>query len=151
MRDANPNALCCAACGVESSSEVSFYDHIYGAAHTRKNNGIPGYAGLLPNKEGLLPRLEDPDLRAAAEAWELGLPTELSPPPNKGSAQYHPDALKCACCGVESSSEASFVEHLYGRTHSKRAGRPGFAGLVPNAAGPLNRVGPFTHKLPYQS
>mmetsp|Transcript_49953 Transcript_49953/g.113417 ORF Transcript_49953/g.113417 Transcript_49953/m.113417 type:complete len:202 (-) Transcript_49953:47-652(-) len=44
--------------------------------------------------------------------------------------------FKCAACGVESSSEVSFAQHIAGRAHRARAGRPGFAGLTPNQAGP---------------
>ena len=133
-RDVNPHALTCAVCAVESSSEVSFWDHINGAAHI-KRAGQAGFAGLVPNKAGLIPVLSDPDLRASAQAFELGVEQTLPPASRRGQSQYHPNALKCACCEVESSSEASFVDHIYGASHSKRAGRPGFAGLVANEAG----------------
>ena len=46
-------ALVCAGCGVECSSEVSFIDHINGAAH-RKRAGVQGFVGLLPNSDGVI-------------------------------------------------------------------------------------------------
>ena len=60
-------ALVCAGCNVECSSEVSFIDHINGAAH-RKRCGETGYVGLLPNADGVIPPL-GPELREAEDAW----------------------------------------------------------------------------------
>ena len=67
----NQRALVCAACGVESSSEVSFADHIYGTAHI-KRAGWAGFAGLVPNAAGVIVELDDPHLRAQAAAYERG-------------------------------------------------------------------------------
>ena len=64
--------------GVESSSEVSFLDHINGAAY-EKTAGFKGFAGLVPNKVGLIPTLKDPALCAAAEAHASGR-APLPPP-----------------------------------------------------------------------
>ena len=46
----------------------------------------------------------------------------------------------CAACRVDSSGEVSFAQHCQGKSHRKQAGRSGFVGLVPNAAGIEPRV-----------
>ena len=46
--------------------------------------------------------------------------------------------LRCALCMVDSSGEPAFSQHVAGGKHRKRNwGRPGFAGLAPNAAGAI--------------
>ncbi len=65
---ANPsNALYfkCATCGIEASGETSFIEHINGGKH-RQRAGTAGFAGLIPNRGGVVPPLTDPQLRAAA-------------------------------------------------------------------------------------
>jgi len=37
--------------------------------------------------------------------------------------------------GVDSSGEKSFIQHIQGKAHANKAGRYGFAGLLPNDAG----------------
>ena len=54
----------CATCGVEASGEASFAEHINGSKHRLKAR--MGFAGLLPNRAGVIPPLTDPQLRAAA-------------------------------------------------------------------------------------
>ena len=131
----NVNALVCAACNVESSSEISFADHIYGAAHV-KCAGHAGFAGLLPNAAGIVVDLIDPELRAQQRAYELGEPIPAGPPLKlRANPQLHPGELVCFTCGVSCSSETSLVDHLYGNAHRKLAGHVGFAGLAPNAMG----------------
>jgi ATP-dependent RNA helicase DHX57 len=130
----NVKALVCAACGVESSSETSFADHIYGAAHI-KCAGYAGFAGLLPNAAGRVLALTDPQLLAEQKAYERGEPLPPAPVRLTDNTQVHPGELVCATCGTKCSSEKSFIDHLRGSTHRKVAGRRGYAGLVPNAMG----------------
>eukprot|EP00966_Prymnesium_polylepis_P033245 773299-Prymnesium_polylepis.1 len=59
--------LCCAACGIESSGEAAFIQHINGKAH-EKRAGRRGFAGLRPNTRGVIPALADAGLRFAAAA-----------------------------------------------------------------------------------
>ena len=68
--------LKCAGCGVETSGEVSFIDHINGAAH-RRRCGETGYVGLLPNQDGMIPPL-GPELRVAYDAYlKTGEPQQV--------------------------------------------------------------------------
>lgn len=58
--------LRCATCGVESSGETAFLQHLCGRAHQKANGGRTGFAGLVPNSMGKIPRLVNPALRSAA-------------------------------------------------------------------------------------
>lgn len=83
--------LRCAPCGVDSSGEAAFLQHLCGKAHRKANNGCPGFAGLVPNAVGRIPPLINPALRSAA--MRLGqnpdgtaaaagdAPGDLPPPP----------------------------------------------------------------------
>ena len=69
--------LVCAGCGVECSGEISFIDHINGAAH-RKRCGEQGLVGLLPNSDGLIPPL-GPELSKAYETYlRSGEPQQIT-------------------------------------------------------------------------
>lgn len=130
----NVQALVCAACNVESSSEVSFSDHIYGAAHV-KCAGYPGFAGLLPNAAGIIVDLRNPQLLAEQAAYDNGEPLPPAPLRSTSNSQSHPGELICFTCGTACSSEKSLMDHLRGATHRKLAGHAGYAGLAPNALG----------------
>ena len=78
------NYLRCAACGVDSSSEKAFAQHIEGKAHRKRNRGRAGFAGLAPNEAGGIPRLCDPRLRAAAAA--VGYDPDAYVEPTKSAA-----------------------------------------------------------------
>ena len=69
--------LVCAGCSVECSSEISFIDHINGAAH-RKRCGEQGLVGLLPNADGVIPPL-GPELSTAYDEYlRSGEPQQVS-------------------------------------------------------------------------
>jgi hypothetical protein len=53
----------------------------------------------------------------------------------RGAAAAMTEVLRCAACVVDSQGETSFLQHINGRAHARKARRPGFAGLLPNDMG----------------
>ena len=52
-----------------------------------------------------------------------------------GGQNFDANVYRCAACGVDSSGEVSFIQHIRGKAHAGKAGRYGFAGLLVNDAG----------------
>ncbi len=48
---------------------------------------------------------------------------------------YWKDVITCAVCRIDSSGEASFIQHCLGSKHASKCGFRGNAGIAPNAAG----------------
>jgi hypothetical protein len=69
--------------------------------------------------------------RCAPRAALTPAPLPPLPPPPPAA----PQVFRCAACLVDSSGEVSFAQHCLGKAHRRAAGRAGFVGIVPNAAG----------------
>lgn len=76
--------LRCLVCGVDSSGEATFMQHLCGSRHKGVNQGCTGFAGLAPNSTGRIPPLVNEVLRAAA--IRLGVDPDGSSGPSDGSA-----------------------------------------------------------------
>ena len=118
----------CAPCGKECHGESNFLQHCFGAEHQRVS-GVCGFAGIAPNRFGVMPPLSDDFFTRI----EMGPAALLQPPPGKPD-KFYMTQYKCAACGTTISGHVSFVEHCKGRAHIKAAGYAGFAGLLPNDA-----------------
>ena len=58
------NYFKCAVCEMDCSGERSFISHLSGRGHVRKNGGRAGFAGLMPNKLGVIPAMQVRDGKA---------------------------------------------------------------------------------------
>ena len=135
------NVYRCAACGVDSSGEVSFIQHIRGKAHAGKA-GRYGFAGLLVNDAGVIPPLSfDPGANpmgpgGGGDASVMSKVNFTGGKKNKAEVQI----FRCRSCLVDSAGILSYLEHINGKAHIRKAGRIGFSGLVPNDAGVVPRL-----------
>jgi hypothetical protein len=122
---------------VDSSGEISFVQHIQGKAHAAKA-GHFGFAGLLPNDAGIIPTISfhPTQLGTAASGSGVGAgDVSFASKVNFTSSKKNKadeNVYRCKSCLVDSSGVQSFIEHINGKSHIKKAGRIGFSGLVPN-------------------
>ena len=129
------NVYRCAACHVDSSGEISFIQHIQGKAHAAKA-GRYGFAGLLPNDAGIIPQLSfDPSQQAlgpggGGQMMPPAKQVNMSGGGKKNKAEEN--IYRCKSCLVDSSGILSYLEHINGKAHIRKAGRIGFSGLLPN-------------------
>jgi hypothetical protein len=120
---------------VDSSGEISFIQHIQGKAHAAKA-GRYGFAGLLPNDAGIIPPLSfDPSQQAMGPGGGgqvLTLATQVNVAGGGKKNKADENIYRCKSCLVDSSGILSFLEHINGKAHIRKAGRIGFSGLLPN-------------------
>ena len=120
---------------MDSSGEISFIQHIQGKAHAAKA-GRYGFAGLLPNDAGIIPQLSfDPYQQAlgpggGGQVWPPAKQVNMSGGGKKNKAEEN--IYRCKSCLVDSSGILSYLEHINGKAHIRKAGRIGFSGLLPN-------------------
>lgn len=84
------------------------------------------------------PRVEPPPAappRAGGWQGQPAYPVRKGKGSGKGQAAGLAACLRCKACNVESSGEESFMQHIVGKAHTRRARRSGFAGLIPNSMG----------------
>ena len=120
--------------GVDSSGEKSFIQHIQGKAHANKA-GRYGFAGLLPNDAGIIPPLSfDPSNQSfGADGGSFASQVNFAGGGGGGKKNKADENIyRCKSCLVDSSGLQSFLEHINGKAHIRKAGRIGFSGLLPN-------------------
>jgi len=120
---------------VDSSGEISFIQHIQGKAHATKA-GRYGFAGLLPNDAGIIPQLSFDPTQLATGPVGMGQLTLAGQGSSVGGGgkknKADENIYRCRSCMVDSSGILSFLEHINGKAHIRKAGRIGFSGLLPN-------------------
>eukprot|EP00930_Biecheleria_cincta_P016865 TRINITY_DN13576_c1_g1_i1.p1 TRINITY_DN13576_c1_g1~~TRINITY_DN13576_c1_g1_i1.p1 ORF type:complete len:1124 (+),score=184.16 TRINITY_DN13576_c1_g1_i1:264-3635(+) len=63
-----------------------------------------------------------------------------------GTAKGSSETFRCKACEVDCTGEASFLDHLQGKKHCKKAGS-GFQGLLPNDMGVIPKFSEYAQQM----